>query len=191
MDIALIWEISGLYSFLDVDNIIGFGEHTHLSPPTPPSVALDVNYTILDWYVKVSSDPCLFLFFFFSISETSYLGLGWNESPLRVPWTARRSIKPVNPKGNQSWIFIGRTHAEAEAPILGPSDVKNWLTGKDPDTGKDWRWEDKGVIEDEMVGWHHYSMEMNLSMFRELVMDREAWLAAVHGVAKSQPRLSN
>ena len=69
---------------------------------------------------------------------------------LRVPWTARRSN---HPKGNQSWI--GRADAEAETPILWPPDVKNWLTGKDPDAGKDWRQEKKGLTEDEMVGWHH------------------------------------
>ena len=66
-----------------------------------------------------------------------------------------KEIKPVHPKGNQSWIFIGRTDAEAEAPILWPPDVKNWLTGKDPDARKDWRQEEKGTAEDEMVGWHH------------------------------------
>ena len=64
-------------------------------------------------------------------------------------------IKPVNPKRNQSWIFIERTDAEAETPILWPPDVKNWLVGKDPDAGKDWRQEEKGTTEDEMVGWHH------------------------------------
>ena len=66
-----------------------------------------------------------------------------------------REIKPVSPKGNQSWIFIGRTDAEAETPILWPPDGKNWLTGKDPDAGEDWRQEEKGTTEDEMVGWHH------------------------------------
>ena len=66
-----------------------------------------------------------------------------------------KEIKPVNCKGNQSWIFIGRTDAEAETPILWPPDVKNWLVGKDPDTGKDWKQEEKGMTEDEMVGWHH------------------------------------
>ena len=64
-------------------------------------------------------------------------------------------IKPVNPKGNQSWIFIGRTDIEAETPILCPLDAKSWLIWKDPDAGKDWRWEEKGKTEDEMVGWHH------------------------------------
>ena len=66
-----------------------------------------------------------------------------------------KEIKPVNPKGNQSWIFVERTDAETETPILWPPDVKNWLIGKDPDAGKDWRWEEKGKTEDEMVGWYH------------------------------------
>ena len=66
-----------------------------------------------------------------------------------------KEIKPVNPKGNQSWIFIGKTDAEAETPILWPPDKKNWLIGKDPDAGKDWGHE-KGMTEDEMVGWHHW-----------------------------------
>ena len=64
-------------------------------------------------------------------------------------------IKPVNPKENQSWIFIGRTDAEAESPILSLPDVKNWLIGKAPDAGKDWRQEETGMTEDEMIGWHH------------------------------------
>ena len=67
-----------------------------------------------------------------------------------------KEIKPVHPKGNQSWIFIGRTDAEAETPILWPPNVKNWLIGKDPDAGKDWGQEEKGTTEDEMVGWHHW-----------------------------------
>ena len=66
-----------------------------------------------------------------------------------------KEIKPVHPKGNQSWIFIGRTDTEAEAPILWPPDAKNWLIWKDPDAGKDWRREEKAVAEEEMVGWHH------------------------------------
>ena len=72
------------------------------------------------------------------------------ESPLDC-----EEFQPVHPKGNQSWIFIGRTDAEAETPILCPPDVKNWLIWKDPDAGKDWRWEEKETTEDEMVGWHH------------------------------------
>ena len=66
-----------------------------------------------------------------------------------------KEMKPDNPKGNQSWIFIGRTYVEAKTPILWPPDMKNWPTGKDPDAGKDWRWEEKGMTEDKMVGWHH------------------------------------
>ena len=66
-----------------------------------------------------------------------------------------KEIQPVHPKGNQSWIFTGRTDAEAEAPVLRP-DAKKWLIGKDPDAGKDWRQEEKGMTEDEMVGWHHW-----------------------------------
>ena len=73
------------------------------------------------------------------------------ESPLDC-----KEIQPVNPKGNQSWIFIGRTDAEAETPIVWPPDAKNWLTGKDPDAEKDWRQKEKGTTEDEMVGWHHW-----------------------------------
>ena len=73
------------------------------------------------------------------------------ESPLDS-----KEIKPVNTKGNQSWIFIGRTDADAEFPIVWPPDVMNWLTGKDPDARKDWRQEEQGTAEDEMVGWHHW-----------------------------------
>ena len=72
------------------------------------------------------------------------------ESPLDC-----KEMQPVHPKGDKSWIFIGRTDAEAEIPILWPPDAKNWLTGKNPDAGKDWSWEVKGKTEDEMVGWHH------------------------------------
>ena len=76
-------------------------------------------------------------------------GDSW-ESPLDS-----KEIRHVHPKGNQSWIFIGRSDAEAETPILWPSNVKNWLIGKDPDAGQDWRQEEKGTTEDEIVGWHH------------------------------------
>ena len=73
------------------------------------------------------------------------------ESPLDY-----KGIQPVHPKGNQSWMFIGRTDVEAEILIFWPPDVKSWLIGKDPDAGKDWGQEEKGMAEDEMVGWHHW-----------------------------------
>ena len=112
------------------------------------------------------------------------------EEALKSPldW---KEIKPVNPKGNQFWIFIGKTDAKVETPILWPPDVKNWLIGKDPDAGKDWGQEEKGMTEDEMVGWHHWLNGLDFEWTPELVMDREAWRAAVHGVAKSQTWLSN
>ena len=81
-----------------------------------------------------------------------------------------KGIKPVHPKGNQSWIFIRRT--VAEAPILWLPDVKNWLAGKDPDAGKDWGQEEKGMTEDEMVGWHHW---LNGHEFEQAPGDGEGW----------------
>ena len=95
----------------------------------------------------------------------------------------------MNPKANQPWILIGRTDVEAETPILWPPNAKSWLIGKDPDAGKDWRQENKGMTEDEMVGGITDMMDMSLSRLQELVMDREAWHAAVHGVSKSQTQL--
>ena len=98
------------------------------------------------------------------------------ESPLDC-----KEIKPVNPQGNQFWIFIGRTNAEAEAPVLWSPDAKNWLTGKDLDAGKDGRQEEKGVTENEMVGWHHWLNGHAFEYALGVGVDREAWRAAVHG----------
>ena len=108
------------------------------------------------------------------------------ESPLDC-----KEIQPGHPEGDQSRIFCGRTDVEAETPILWPPDAKSWLFGKDPDAGKDWRQEEKGTTEDEMVSWHRWLSDMSLSELQELVKDKEAWRAAVHGVTKSRTWVSD
>ena len=97
------------------------------------------------WELDYKESWALKNWFFWTVvlEKTLQSSLDWKE------------IQPVHAKANQSWLFIGRTDAEAEAPILWPPDAKNWLVGKDPDAGKDWRQEEKGTTEDEMVGWHH------------------------------------
>ena len=108
------------------------------------------------------------------------------ESPLDC-----KEIQPGHPKGDQSWVFTGRTDAEAETPILWSPDAKSWLTGKDPDAGKDWSQEEKGMTEDEMVGWHHRLNGHGFGWAPGVGDGREAWRAVVRGVTKSRTRLSN
>ena len=109
---------------------------------------------------------------------------------LRVPWTARRSNQSILKKINPG-ISFGRNDAKAETPVLWPPHAKSSLIGKDSDAGRDWGQEKKGTTENEMAGCITDSMNASLSELRELVMDREAWRAAIHGIARSRTRLSN
>ena len=108
------------------------------------------------------------------------------ESPLDC-----KEIQPVHSKGDQPWDFFGRNDAKAESPVLWPRHAKSWLIGKDSDAGRDWGREEKGITEDEMAGWHHRLDGLSLSELYELVMDREAWRAAIYGVTKSWTRPSD
>ena len=111
------------------------------------SIALKKELNVLDFILRLNYKESWGLknWWFWTVVLEKTL-----ESPLDC-----KDIQPAHPKGNQSWIFTGRTDAEAETPILWPPDAKNWLIWKDTDTEKDWRWEEKGTTKDEMVGWHH------------------------------------
>jgi len=125
-----------------------------------------------------------------SAEELMLLNCSVGEDSWESLWL--QGDQTVNPKGNQPWIFIGRTDVEAEAPILWLFDVENQLIGRDPDAGKVWGQEEKWMTEDEMVGWHHW---LNGHEFEQTLGDNEGQgglvMPTVHGVAKSQTRLSD
>ena len=102
-----------------------------------------------------------------------------------------KEIKPLNPKENQSWIFIGITDVKAETPVFWSPDAKNWFIGKDTDAGKDWRQEGRGRQRMRWLDSITDSMDVNLSKLQEIVKDREAWHATVHGITKSWTQLGN
>ena len=114
----------------------------------------------------------------------------WRWKTLASPLDCKE-MQPVHPKGNQHWIFIGRTDAETEALILWPPGAKNWLLGKDPDAGKDWREEEKGTTEDEMVGWHHWLDGHEFEHAPGFGDGQGSLSCHSHGVAKSWTRLSD
>ena len=105
----------------------------------------------------------------------------WKDSWQSFGLQRYKDIQPVNPKQNQFWTFIGKTDTGAEAPVLWPPDSKSWLIRKDPDAGKGWSREEKGMTEDVMVAWYHRLHERELSKHQEMVKDREDWCAALHG----------
>ena len=150
-------------------------EPQHLKPPCPsptPGVHPELDYKE-NWALK---NWC-----FWTVVLEKTL-----DSPLNC-----KDIEPVHPKGNQSWVFTGRTNVEAEIPMLWPPDTKSWHPGKDPDAGKDWGQEEKETTEEERVGWHH---RLNIHEFGGtpgVGNGQEAWHAAVHEVAKSWTTLSD
>ena len=123
-----------------------FFSQLFVKPPQTTILPFCISFS---WGWSRSLPPIQFHKPLFNLSAEELMLEKTLESPMN------HKIKPVHSKGNRSWIFIERTNAEAETPLLWPPDAKSWLIGKDPDAGKDWRWEEKGMREDEMVGWHY------------------------------------
>ena len=159
----------------EIKRLAPWKKSSDIALPTKVHIVKVVTYTCESWTVKKAAhwriDPM--------VLEKTF------ESPLDY------KIKSVNPKGNQLWIFIGKTDAQVEALILWPPDAKSQLIRKDPDAGKDWGKEEKGVTEDKMVGSHHQLNGHEFEQTQEIVKDRETWCATVRGLAKSQRWLSN